>query len=134
MGPSLNLLIDTHIWLWLRQDSDRLPSRVRRKLARESVTLYLSAACVMEIAIKQAIGKLRLDLSTSEFVEGLLSKGVLPALVGIDHAILAGALPLHHRDPFDRTLVAQAKVDGLTLVTADPRILQYDVPTIDARS
>ena len=87
----------------------------------------------MEISIKQVIGKLRLDLTTSEFVEGLLSKGALPAVVRLEHAVLVGALPLHHRDPFDRTLVAQAKVDGLTLVTADPRILRYDVKTIDAR-
>ena len=133
MGPPLKLLLDTHIWLWLRTEPDRLPSPVRRKLASESATLYLSAACVMEISIKQTIGKLRLDLTTSEFVEGLLSKGVLPIVIGIEHAMIAGGLPLHHRDPFDRTLIAQAQVEGLTLVTADPRILQYDTKTIDAR-
>ena len=133
MGPPLKLLLDTHIWLWLRTERDRLPSPVRRKLASQSATLYLSAACVMEISIKRAIGKLRLDLTVSEFVEGLLSKGVLPMVVGLEHAAVTGTLPLHHRDPFDRTLIAQAQVEGLTLVTADPRILQYGVPTIDAR-
>ena len=129
----MKLLLDTHIWLWMRAEPHRIPSPVRRKLASESATLYLSAACVMEISIKQTIGKLRLDLTTREFVDGLLSKGVLPAVVEIEHAIVAGALPPHHRDPFDRTLIAQAQVDGLTLVTADPRILRYDVATIDAR-
>ena len=129
----MRLLLDTHIWLWLRTETDRIPSPIRRKLASQSATLYLSAACVMEISIKQTLGKLRLDLTTREFVDGLLSKGVVPAVVHIDHAILAGALPPHHRDPFDRTLIAQAKIDDLTLVTADPRILRYDVPTIDAR-
>ena len=87
----------------------------------------------MEISIKHAIGKLRLDLTTNEFIDGLLAQGAVPAVVGIEHAIAMGALPLHHRDPFDRTLIAQAQVDGLTLVTADPRILRYDVATIDAR-
>jgi PIN domain nuclease of toxin-antitoxin system len=87
----------------------------------------------MEIAIKHAIGKLRLDIPAREFVERLLAQGALPVLIGIEHALIAGSLPLHHRDPFDRTIIAQAKVDDLTIVTADPRILRYDVPTIDAR-
>ena len=129
----VKLLPDTHIWLWMRTDAGRLPSPVRRKLSSDSATLYLSAACVMEISIKQAIGKLRLDLTTSEFVEGLLSQGVLPAAIEIEHAVVAGSLPRHHRDPFDRALVAQAQVEGFTLVTADPRILKYDVAAIDAR-
>lgn len=110
-----------------------MPSPVRRKLASESAVLYLSAACVMEIAVKHSLGKLRLDMSLHEFVDGFTSNGVLAATIGIEHALAIGALPLLHRDPFDRTLIAQAKVDGLTLVTADPRILQYDVPAIDAR-
>ena len=129
----MKLLLDTHIWLWMKDDKDRIPSPVRRRLSRDSVSLYLSAACVMEIAIKRSIGKLPMDVPVSELVERLLSQGVIPLPVGIDHALAAGALPLHHRDPFDRTLIAQARVEGFTLVTADPRIMQYSVPTIDAR-
>ena len=129
----MKLLLDTHIWLWMKDDQSRIPSPVRRRLSRDSVSLYLSAACVMEISIKLSIGKLPMDVPASEFVERLLSQGVIPLPVGIDHALAAGALPLHHRDPFDRTLVAQARVEGMTLVTADPRILQYGIPTIDAR-
>jgi PIN domain nuclease of toxin-antitoxin system len=129
----VKVLLDTHIWLWLKTDPHRLPSSVRRRLSSDSTSLYLSAACVMEISIKQAIGKLRIGATTTEFVEELLAKGAVPAAVGIEHAIVAGALPLHHRDPFDRTLIAQAQVEVLTLITADPRILRYDVATIDAR-
>lgn len=129
----MNLLLDTHIWLWMKDDSGRIPSPIRRRLSRDSVSLYLSAACVMEISIKLSIGKLPMDVPASEFVGRLLSQGAIPLPVGIDHALAAGALPLHHRDPFDRTLVAQARVEGFTLVTADPRIMQYDVPTLDAR-
>ena len=130
---AIRLLLDTHIWLWMRQDKDRVPSPVRRRISKDSVSLYLSAACAMEMSIKTSIGKLRIDGSVSEFIARLLSEGVTPLPMTIDHALAAGALPLHHRDPFDRTLVAQAQVEGLTLVTADPRIMQYDVATIDAR-
>jgi PIN domain nuclease of toxin-antitoxin system len=129
----MKLLLDTHIWLWMKDEKDKIPSPVRRKLSKESASLYLSAASVMEISIKRSIGKLPMDLSPREFVERLLLQGVIPLPIGIDHAIAAGSLPLHHRDPFDRTLVAQARVEGLTLVTADPRMLQYGVPVIDAR-
>ena len=87
----------------------------------------------MEIAIKSAVGRLRLEVTPSDFVASIIAQGVVPVAIGIDHAIVAGALPLHHRDPFDRTLVAQVQVEGLTLVTADPKILRYEVPTIDAR-
>ncbi|MGH9386390.1 MAG: type II toxin-antitoxin system VapC family toxin [Vicinamibacterales bacterium] len=129
----MKLLLDTHVWLWLKTDPQRLPSPVRRKLASDSASLYLSAACVMEISIKQTIGKLKIGATTTEFVEELLAKGALPAVIEIEHAMVAGSLPPHHRDPFDRTLIAQAQVEGLTLVTADPRILKYDIPTLDAR-
>ena len=133
MGFALNLLPDTHVWLWLRAAKDRLPSPVRRKLLSESTTLYLSAVCVTEIAIKQSIGKLRLDVSLTDFVRAFTSNGVVPASIGIEHALMMETLPLHHRDLFDRTLIAQARVEGFTLVTADPRILRYDISTIDAR-
>jgi len=133
VGFTLKLLLDTHIWLWLQFDKDRVPSQVRRRISSVSTTLYLSTVCVMEIAIKQAVGKLRLDIPMLEFVHGLTSKGILSMALHIEHAVAMGALPLHHRDPFDRALIAQAKVEGLTLVTADPRILRYDIATIDGR-
>ena len=129
----MKLLLDTHIWLWMKSDRDRIASSVRRRLSRDSASLYLSAACVMEISIKQAIGKLRLGIRTSEWVDDLVSEGVIPLAVRIEHALVVGGLPPHHRDPFDRALIAQAQVESLTLVTADPRILRYDIPTIDAR-
>ncbi len=108
----MKLLLDTHIWLWMKDDQGRIPSPVRGRLSRDSVSLYLSAVCVMEISIKLSIGKLPMDVPANEFVERLLSQGVIPLPVGIDHALAAGALPPHHRDPFDRTLVAQARVEG----------------------
>ena len=129
----MRLLLDTHIWIWLKTDPARLPSPVRRKLASDSTTLCLSAASVMEISLKRSVGKLKIGAATSEFVEDLFAKGAQPVAVGVEHALAAANLPPHHRDPFDRTLIAQAQLEGLTLVTADRFVLKYDVPTIDAR-
>ena len=129
----MKLLLDTHIWLWMKDDKDRIPSPVRRRLSGDSVSLCLSAACVMEISIKLSVGKLRLDVPASELVDRLLSQGVIPARrphrarPGRRHFATAPSRSLRPR------LVAQARVEGLTLVTADARVLQYGVPTIDAR-
>ena len=130
----MKLLLDTHIWVWIKAGEEhRIPSPVRRRVSRDSSSLYLSAVSVMEISIKQTLGKIRLGVAAGELVDRILSQGVIPLPVRIDHALAIGELPLHHRDPFDRALIAQATVDGLTLVTADPRILQYKVAAIDAR-
>jgi PIN domain nuclease of toxin-antitoxin system len=87
----------------------------------------------MEISIKHAIGKIRLDMSVRDLIDRILSQATIALPISTEHALAVGALPLHHRDPFDRALIAQAQIEDLTLVTADPRILRYDVPTIDAR-
>ena len=93
----------------------------------------LSAVCVMEIVIKHAAGRLKLGDDPTRLVAELLEDGVSPLGATIEHALRMAALPAHHRDPFDRLLVAQAQVEGLTLVSADANILAYDVGTIDAR-
>ena len=129
----LSLLLDTHCWLWFHWNADRLPSPLKRTLRRASTSLYLSTVSLVEISIKHASAKLRLPVAPAEFVTELLRESVQILPVQAEHALRLGALPLHHRDPFDRLLVAQAQVEGFTLVTADPQILQYDVKTIDAR-
>jgi PIN domain nuclease of toxin-antitoxin system len=119
--------------LWLKAEPERLPSPLRRRLLRDPSNLVLSAACVMEIGIKHAAGRLKLKDQPSILVAELLEDGAKPLDVTVTHALRLATLPAHHRDPFDRTLIAQALAEGLTLVTADPQILVYDVPTIDAR-
>ena len=131
----VTFLLDTHCWLWLKFDSSRLPSPLRRRLVRHPRELVLSSACVMEMVIKQATGKLTLGAGgPRQFVAELMDDGVSTLDAGVEHMLRMGLLPPRHRDPFDRLLVAQAMVEGLTLVSADPHVLGYDVKTIDART
>lgn len=129
----LRLLLDTHCWLWLKEDPARLPSPLRRRIVRDSGKLVLSAASVMEIGIKLATGRLRLSDDPARLVAELIEDGVVPLVVTVEHALRMATLPPLHRDPFDRLMVAQAQVEGLTLVSADARVLAYDVASIDAR-
>ena len=120
----MNLLLDTHVVLWWRDDSARLPAAVRRAIASADV-VWVSAASGWEVALKLVAGKLKLAepfgsmVADSEFTE-------LP--IGFVHAERFAALPPHHRDPFDRMLIAQAQVEGATLVTHDRHMRPYDVP------
>ena len=118
------LLLDTHIVLWWLVDDPGLADEIKESLDHEP-EVYLSAATVWEVAIKHALGKLAGPEDLPERVRG---SGFRPLPIADRHAIAAARLPLHHRDPFDRMLVAQALVEGLTLVTRDPEIQKYDVP------
>lgn len=129
----LRLLLDTHCWLWLKEDPARLPSPLRRRIVRDPLKLVLSVASVMEIGIKQATGRLRLSDDPGRLVAELIEDGVVPLAVTVEHALRMASLPPLHRDPFDRLLVAQAQVEGLTLVSADPGVLACDVASLDAR-
>lgn len=88
---------------------------------------------MIEIGIKHAAGRLKLESSPDQFVDELKAEGTAILNVTVGHALRMTSLPLHHQDPFDRLLVAQAQVEGLTLVSADPAVLAYDVAAIDAR-
>lgn len=129
----LKFLLDTHCWLWLKDDWSRLPSPVRRRILRDPAELVLSAVSVVEIGIKHAAGRLKLGSSPDRFVDELKAEGTAILSVTVDHALRMASLPLHHQDPFDRLLVAQAQVEGLTIVSADPNVLAYEVAAIDAR-
>lgn len=127
------LLLDTHCWVWLKTEPERLPSPVRRRITRDPAKLVLSSICVLEICIKHAAGRLTLKHSPAHLVARILEDGVVALGATVDHALKVADLPAIHRDPFDRLLVAQALVEGLTLVTADANVLAYGVPSIDAR-
>jgi PIN domain nuclease of toxin-antitoxin system len=91
--------------------------------------VLVSAASAWEIAVKQSVGKLRIP---DDLDDQLRLARFLPLPVTIAHGLAVASMPLHHRDPFDRLLVAQARLENLTIVTRDPRIAAYDVPTLAA--
>jgi PIN domain nuclease of toxin-antitoxin system len=122
----VNLLLDTHILLWWLSDSRRLHTAARKTIA-DSARAYVSAATVWEIAIKIALGKLEFR---GEMTEQLALNNLLALAVTVPHALAAGALPAHHSDPFDRMLIAQAKIESLVLMTHDSRLREYDVPVL----
>jgi PIN domain nuclease of toxin-antitoxin system len=123
----LKLLLDTHTALWHLNDYERLSGRAQRHLADRSNPILLSAVVVWEIAIKRSLGKLEApDRYLSLLLEGKAQE--LP--VTIAHAAAVEQLPWHHRDPFDRLLVAQATVENAAIVSADDRLRAYDVDVI----
>jgi len=125
--PSTNkLLLDTHVLLWWRAASPRLTPEVCDAIATADV-VFVSAASAWEAAIKQALGRLRLP---DPFAVGVEDSGFEQLAVTFDHAERSVALPPHHRDPFDRMLVAQALEEALTLVTHDRRFEPYAVEVL----
>jgi PIN domain nuclease of toxin-antitoxin system len=124
----VSLLLDTHVVLWWLTDDPTLSDDIKARLDHEP-DVYVSAATIWEVAIKQAAGKL---LGPSGLPERIRDSGFAPLPIGFEHAIAAGCLPLIHRDPFDRMLIAQAQCENLTLVTRDPLCQKYDVAVLPA--
>ena len=126
----MKLLLDTHAFLWLSVNSDKLGRKAREKLSQSGTQVYLSAASVWEIAIKSELGKLKLDDPVQVYLELGARAGILPLPVEFSHAVRVEGLPPHHRDPFDRMLVAQALTEGMTLVSGDRAMKPYKVPLL----
>lgn len=123
MAATANLLLDTHVFLWWRTTSPHLGAEARKAIAQADA-VFVSAASAWEAGIKQALGRLELP---DRFEAGVEESGFEKLAVTFAHAERAGALPPHHRDPFDRMLVAQALEERLTLVTHDTRLEPYGV-------
>lgn len=124
----MRLLLDTHVLLWWLADDPALSKQARQLIANEP-EVFASAASAWEIAIKRALGK----LEAPEDLPAVLAAGGIGRLpIEFEHAAIAGALPRHHDDPFDRMLVAQAQHEGLTLLTNDTRISRYGVAALPA--
>ena len=119
----MSLLLDTHVILWWLTDDLALSDEVKTRLDDEP-DVYVSPASLWEVTIKQSIGKLSEPIDVAEEIR---ENGFRELPITFHHAIAAGRLPLIHRDPFDRMLVAQAQCEGLTLASRDPHIQRYDV-------
>lgn len=126
-------LIDTHVWLWMQSDPDRLRDETRALVQDVRNHVLLSAASGWEIAIKYRLGKLRLpDAPTSYVPDRMRRSGTSPLPVEHAHVLRTAELPDHHRDPFDRVLIAQAQLLDLSIVTADDKLSAYDVAVVTA--
>jgi PIN domain nuclease of toxin-antitoxin system len=127
----VKLLLDTHVWLWMALEPGRLQTSARAALLDADNELFVSAATIWEVAIKTDLGKLELPIALADLVATQTGPGVAESLsITAEHALTLAALPRHHRDPFDRMLVAQAKAEGMTLVTADEALRAYGVPIL----
>lgn len=121
----MRILLDTHVLLWAVLDDPRLS--IAQRQAIDAGEIYLSAASVWEIGIKRALGKLEVP---DEIFRIAQDAGCRPLPISWVHAETAAALPPHHSDPFDRMLIAQARCEGLNLLSTDMRIAAYDVDLI----
>ncbi len=127
----MSILIDTHVFLWAGGIEGRLSESARMLLEDPELPIFFSAVSAWEIAIKWAKGRLDLPETPADFVRNLVSAaGLVQLSISIRDAVTVAELPFHHRDPFDRLLVAQARTNGLKLMTADQVLTRYDVDVI----
>ncbi len=127
----MRALLDTHAFLWWITDDPRLSRRAREIIADGANRLFLSAVSGWEIAIKAGLGRLILERDPGVFViEQMAANAIEDLPIFMGHVLRVYDLPSHHRDPFDRLLVAQAQMENLPIVTADPMISLYDVEVL----
>lgn len=117
----MDFLLDTHTLIWMMEDDPRLPTPVANLLTDETHELWLSAASFWEISIKRSLGKLNLSYSTNQYWSEAARQGIRRLPIELNHLLFLEQLPFHHRDPFDRLLIAQAQAEGLTVLTRDAR-------------
>lgn len=123
----MRLLVDTHAALWFLEGDRRLSHLARNLIEDDKIERRLSAATVWEVAIKRSLGKL---IAPADFHERMAKQGVAGLPVTDAHAAAVADLPLPHHDPFDRLLVAQAQVEGMSILSADKILRKYDVPVL----
>lgn len=127
MTAKSSLLLDSHIIIWWLLDSPKLTKIVRQLISTNEITSYVSVASIWEFSIKSALGKLTIRKNYLQLLE---DHGFIVLDITAKHAQAVAKLPLHHHDPFDRLLIAQALEDNLTLVSTDKQIAKYNVPLI----
>ena len=125
----MNLLLDTHALVWWTENNSRLGKRAKAAIQDDRSTVWISAATIWEISIKAAIGRLDVQSAFEKALPLEMERSGFRALpIAFAHAYAVRHLPLHHADPFDRMLIAQAQCEGLTLLTADSQFAGYGVP------
>jgi len=124
----MRALLDTHAFLWWITNDPRLSTKVREIISHGENEIFLSVASGWEMAIKAGLGRLHLPPNLKHFILEQMALNAIESLpVQMSHALHVYKLPTHHRDPFDRMLIAQAQVERMPIITVDPRVAQYDV-------
>jgi len=121
----MKYLLDTHIVLWLAENSTSLSASVKDLLLDEASDKYVSIASCWEVSIKLSLGKLTLEGGTNEFFRIIQENGFRLLQIEADHLMVLELLPFHHRDPFDRLLIASAISEGMAFITTDTQMLAY---------
>lgn len=124
----MKLLLDTHLLLWAAGQPDRLSAEARGLIESWDHEIVFSAASIWEVVIKTGLGREEFKIDARVLRRGLLDNGYDELPIGSEHVVATENLPLIHQDPFDRILVAQAQVEGITLLTADPVVARYPGP------
>lgn len=123
----MKLLLDTHIVLWWLDDPTLLAEAARNAISDPDNDVFVSAVVAWEIAIKRGLGKLT---APPDFESAIEACGFIPMVITVEHALGVESLPLHHRDPFDRMLIAQSQLEDCTIVTRDSEFARYGIATI----
>lgn len=127
----MKVLLDTHTFLWWITDDNRLSSSAREIITNGDNELFLSAAAGWEIAIKAQLGRIKLPKEPHSFIaEQLRLNSIQSIPIHMSHALHIYSLPNHHRDPFDRMIVAQAQLEDLAILTMDSQIARYEIKVI----
>ncbi len=124
----MKLLLDTHAMIWAFAEPEKLPPKARAAVEDTRNDVWVSSATTWEVTIKHALGRMPLPTSPAVYLAARIAHyGFKELPISVAHTLAVAGLPNHHRDPFDRMLVAQAQVEGLTLVSVDPQIAKYRV-------
>jgi PIN domain nuclease of toxin-antitoxin system len=133
----VNLLLDTHAWLWFHLGDPQLSQAAREQILDQANVKYVSAASIWEVAIKISLGKYRLNVPYGQFMQdAIVGQGFHLLDIAPRHTEVVATLPFpliggaEHRDPFDRLLISQAKTDGLSVVSGDAKLPAYNVPIV----
>ncbi len=124
----MTLLLDTHLLLWAAGDSGQLSSKAQNLLGDPATELMFSTASIWEVIIKSALDRDDFRVDPQRFRNGLIQNGYSELEIRSEHALAVGSLPLIHKDPFDRILIAQAQVENVTLLTTDDKMARYSGP------
>jgi PIN domain nuclease of toxin-antitoxin system len=128
----VKLLLDTHVILWVAGQPEKLSEPTRSFLTMPENSLFFSAASIWEIVIKRGLGREDFKVDPVRLEKMLISHGYIELPITAEHALRVETLPLLHKDPFDRLLIAQARAEGMQLLTVDASILQYGESTLNA--